>query len=117
MFTDCYLIYLLPRHGKTNQLILSHKKVYAADVGIKNLMTGFRDKGAVFENLIFQKIKHRLPSYVYEDGVEIDFFTEDGCLIESKFGQTLNSKQQKLFDKFPAAEKKIIAGYQDFINF
>lgn len=33
MFAETYLIYLVPRCGKTNERILSPKKVYAADLG------------------------------------------------------------------------------------
>ena len=35
-FEETYLIYLMPRHGKTNQQLSSPKKVYAADTGIRN---------------------------------------------------------------------------------
>jgi predicted AAA+ superfamily ATPase len=115
MFVDCYLVYVIPRYGKTNEMLLSPKKVYAADVGIKNLITGFRDKGAVFENLVFQKIKSESPRYVYQDGIELDFITEGGILIESKYGQVLTDKQQTLFDSFKARDKKVIRGYQDFL--
>lgn len=115
MFVDCYLVYIIPRYGKTNEMLLSPKKVYAADVGIKNLITGFRDKGAIFENLVFQKIKAESPRYVYQDGIELDFITEEGILIESKYGQALTDKQQALFDGFKARDKKVIRGYQDFL--
>lgn len=113
MFEETYLIYLVPRYGKTNETVLSSKKVYAADIGIKNLFTGFRDKGAVFENIVFLKIKHLNPTYVYEDGIELDFMTEHKTLIEVKYGKTLNEKQQKLFDTIMAQEKFVIQDIGD----
>jgi predicted AAA+ superfamily ATPase len=108
LFEETYLIYLIPRYGKTNETLLSSKKVYAADLGIRNLFTGFRDKGALFENIVFLKIKHLHPAYIYEEGIELDFMTEKKILIEVKYGKTLNDKQKELFDKIEAKEKFII---------
>ncbi len=116
MFEEAYLIYLVPRYGKTNETVLSSKKIYAADIGIKNLFTGFRDKGAIFENIVYLKIKHLKPSYVYEDGVELDFITEKESLIEVKYDKTLNEKQQQLFDKISAKEKVVIQNFNELDN-
>jgi predicted AAA+ superfamily ATPase len=115
MFEEAYLIHLVPRFGKTNEAILSPKKIYSADLGIRNLFTGFRDKGAVFENVVFSMIKHKHPSYVYQDATELDFLTQDKCLIEVKYGQKIKDRQKKLFEEFPAAKKIIIEGYQDLV--
>lgn len=41
MFTECYLIYTISRHGKANEQILSPQQIYAAD--IKLLMQSFKD--------------------------------------------------------------------------
>ncbi|MDL1963833.1 MAG: DUF4143 domain-containing protein [Deltaproteobacteria bacterium] len=49
-FESTYLIHLLPRWGKTNQKLLSPKKIYASDLGIKYLFMGERDLGSYFEN-------------------------------------------------------------------
>jgi len=51
MFSETYFIYLVPRCGKTNERILSPKKVYCADLGIRNLFTGFKDIGSIFETM------------------------------------------------------------------
>lgn len=56
MFAETYLINLVSRHGKTNEQILSPKKIYVTDLGIKNIVTGYRDKGAIFENYIYLNI-------------------------------------------------------------
>jgi hypothetical protein len=69
-----------------------------------------QDKGAIFENLIYLKLKNRNPSYLYVDGIELDFITEDGLLIEAKYNSVLNKKQQKLFDACEAKEKRIVNG-------
>lgn len=116
LFEETFLIYLVPRFGKTNETILSTKKLYAADLGIRNLFTGFRDKGALFENAVFQKIKHLNPRYVFEDGLELDFITENKTLIEVKYGREIESKQQMLFDRYPASKKCLIGSINDYIN-
>jgi predicted AAA+ superfamily ATPase len=107
--TPPYLIHLLPRWGKTNQKLLSAKKIYASDLGIKHLFMGNRDLGSYFENYIYLVLRNnKILYYLYEDTVEIDFFTEDKILIESKFYSQLNEKQEKLFSQYPAAKKNVI---------
>jgi predicted AAA+ superfamily ATPase len=108
-FESTYLIYLLPRWGKTNQKLLSAKKIYASDLGIKYLFMGERDLGSYLENYIYLLLRNRKRLYyLYENATEIDFITDDGILIESKFYSELNEKQRKLFDTFPAEKKLII---------
>ena len=114
-FEETYLIDSMTKYGKLNEQLKSAKKVYASDVGLRNVVTGYRDKGAIFENLIYLEIKNRNPSYLYVDGIELDFITEDGLLIEAKYNSVLNEKQQKLFDKFEAKEKKVVNGVHDFM--
>lgn len=115
-FSETFLIYLVPRYGKTNERILSAKKIYAADIGIKSLFTGFRDIGSIFENYVYLKIKNRNPSYVYKDEAEIDFLTEDKILIEVKYNSEMNDKQKKLFNSFPAKKRFLIKNYNDLIQ-
>jgi len=113
MFMETFLIHLLPRCGKTNERILSPKKVYAADLGIRNLFTGFRDKGSLFENYVYLTFKHKDLAYVYRDGIELDFMTGDKILIEVKYGGEMTPKQQKLFDATKATKKFVIRSYGD----
>ena len=113
MFADTHLIYLLPRCGKTNEKIMSPKKVYAADLGIRTIFTEFRDKGSLFENYVYLKIKERNPCYVYQDGTEIDFLTDDRVLIEVKYQSNPTKKQSVLFEKFGARKKVIIRNIYD----
>ena len=114
-FEETYLIYTIERHGKLNERLRHPKKIYAGDVGIRNLITGYRDKGAVFENLVYLKLKHKHLRYVYEGSNEIDFFTDDEVLIEVKYNSVLNENQQKLFESYPAKERKVVDSAKAFI--
>lgn len=108
-FESTYLIHLLPRWGKTNQKLLSSKKIYASDLGIKHLFMGGRDFGSYFENYIYLKLRNKKKLYyLYENTVEIDFYTDDKILIESKFYSELNKKQEKLFLDYPADKRIVI---------
>ncbi len=109
LFCDSFLIYPVIRHGKTNEKLLSPKKIYSADLGIRNCFTGIRDFGSLFENYIYLKIKHLQPRYYYENGIEIDFWTRDNQLIEVKYhNKELNDKQKILFESIEAKSKQII---------
>ncbi len=117
LFADTYLIYCVRRWGRTNERILSPQKIYAADLGIRTLFTGFRDKGSLFENYIYLKIRNRNPAYVYKDTIEIDFLTEDKCLVEAKYHSEMTEKQNKLFKEINAKHKKIIRSYRELDEF
>ena len=108
MFVNTYLVHIIPRCGKTNERILSPKKIYSADLGIRTLFTGFRDKGSLFENYVYLRIKDRNPCYIHEGGIEIDFLTSEKTLIEVKYMSDLTKKQQMLFDKLKANRKVVI---------
>ncbi len=113
-FSRTFLIQTIQRHGKTNERILSPKKIYAADTGIRNHFTGYRDKGSLFENYVFNRIKHLNPQYIYQDQTEIDFLTDTGILAEARYhNDPLLPKQQKLFDAFTARAKFIIRNEDD----
>jgi predicted AAA+ superfamily ATPase len=113
-FEETYLIYSIEKYGKLNEKIKGVNKIYASDIGLRNVITGYRDKGAIYENLIYLKIKDLNPSYLYVDGIEIDFVTSNGILLEAKYNSILNAKQQKLFDSFDAKEKYVLNGYEGF---
>ncbi|MEA3455676.1 MAG: ATP-binding protein, partial [Campylobacterota bacterium] len=51
---------------------------------------------------------------LYIDGIEIDFITQNGILLEAKYNSKLNEKQQKLFDSFDAKEKYVLKGFEGF---
>jgi predicted AAA+ superfamily ATPase len=89
--------------------------LYAADVGIRNHITGYRDKGAIFENLVFLKIKQKNPCYVYKNGVELDFLA-NGMLLEVKFASDFTPQQKELFESFKAKKKVLIQSIDDYLN-
>ncbi len=115
-FLNAYLIYSVERCGKLNERLRAPKKIYSADVGVKNFVTGFRDKGATFENLFYLKIKEENPCYLYYDGYEIDFLAQEK-LIEVKYGRELEGKQKKFFDAHPAKKKIVIKDVYDYLNY
>jgi predicted AAA+ superfamily ATPase len=113
-FANTYLVYLLSRHGKTNERLLSAKKIYAPDLGIRTLFTGFRDFGSLFENYVFLEIKGYKPAYIYQDATEIDFFAENKILVEVKYhNEELSEKQNLLFNKINAKKKIIVRSQSD----
>ena len=121
-FKDTYLFYDVEINSKNlNERIKDNKKLYCADVGIKNVTTGVRDLGAIYENLVFLKIKSFKPRYVKDAGIEIDFIYEyprvskEYVLIEAKYGQNLTDEQKKLFDKVKA-KHKIVTKDLDFFE-
>ncbi len=118
LFCSTYIIHPVSRNGKLNEQLVSPKKVYACDTGIRTYYTGQRDWGSLFENYVYLRIKHKKPGYIYENQTEIDFLTEDKDLIECKFhNEELSKKQQALYDKFPARNKFIMREEADIENY
>lgn len=113
MFVDTFLVYLIQRDGTANERALAPRKLYASDLGIRNLFTVARDKGSRFENYIFLKIKHLAPRYIYKNGIELDFLTGDKTLIEVKYNSELTIKQRELFNATRARKKLIISNIDD----
>lgn len=109
---ECFLIHLVYRKARSlNERIKSNRKVYIADVGIRNAMTGFRDKGSVFENLVYLKIKDRNPFYYFENGKEVDFvFGSNG--IECKYGKKEDLEYLK---KLPF-KVDVVSGHDFFLE-
>ena len=113
LFTDSFLIFPVLRYGTTNEKLLSAKKIYAPDLGIRHLFTGFRDIGSFFENYVYLKIKKFNPFYLYTGKTEIDFLIEKTALIEAKYQQEpLSEKQQELFDAYEIPEKHIVRNHR-----
>jgi len=113
-FEKCYLFYSIERYSKSiNENITSPKKFYVADLGIKNIISSNKELGANFENLVFLNLKNENPHYLLENGIEIDFITNNS-LIESKYGLDLNKKQKILFEKTKRENKIVIKDYTYF---
>ena len=113
-FQDTYLVHLVPRWGKTNERILSPKKVYACDLGIKHLFIGDRDWGSYFENYVYLQLRRYQEVYYVRSGEqELDFLTSDKTLIEAKYNAELEGKQKDAFDAFPATRKHVLKSVRD----
>jgi len=113
-FEDAYLIHPVSRWGKTNERILSPKKIYACDLGIKHLFIGDRDWGSYFENYIYLRLRpHQRVHYLRYGEQELDFLTEDKTLIEVKYNSELAGAQLKAFNEFPATRKQVIGSVRD----
>lgn len=114
LFCDTFIIYPVTRHGKLNEQLVSPKKIYACDTGIKSYYHGTRDWGSLFENYVFLRLKYLNLSYLYENTIELDFVSENKWLIECKFhDEALHAKQQKLFDNFKAQKKFVVRSEKD----
>ncbi len=117
LFVKAYLIYPVTRHGKTNERLLAPKKIYAPDTGIKTLLTGFRDKGSLFENYIFLRLKQYSPEYIYKDQTEIDFILNNRVIIEAKYHtEPLSEKQEKLMTSLKATKKYVVRSFNDLVD-
>lgn len=116
-FVDSHLIHIVYKSARTlNERITSPKKMYLNDVGIRNVFSGFKDKGAIFENLVFLKIRENDPRYLEEKGVELDFVYKDR-IIECKYGGISNEEQEKLMEKHRKKYKIMVAeGSKFFIQ-
>jgi predicted AAA+ superfamily ATPase len=114
LFCDTFIINPVSRFGKLNEQLVSPKKIYCCDTGIRNFYTGERDWGAVFENYVFLRLKQLNLKYIYENTIELDYYSENKILIECKFhNEELSKKQQELFDKIDAKQKYIVRNYKD----
>jgi uncharacterized protein len=58
LFCDTYIVNPVSRFGKLNEQMVSPKKVYCCDTGIRTYYTGERDWGALFENYCYLRLKH-----------------------------------------------------------
>ncbi len=114
MFCDTFIVNPVTRFGKLNEQLVSPKKIYCCDTGIRTFYTGERDWGALFENYAYLRLKYLNLSYIYENSTELDFISQNKVLMECKFhNEALSQKQQMLFDNFKAKEKYILRSYDD----
>jgi len=114
MFVQSFLIHPVARFGKTNERILSSKKIYASDTGIRNYFTGFRDVGSVFENYVYLRLKSWQPEYLYFDQTEIDFRLNNGLVVEAKYhDEPLSAKQEKLFSSYDEEKRWVVRNFRD----
>lgn len=112
---ESFLINLVYRHTKTlNERIKSNRKVYIADVGIRNVIASFKDKGAIFENLVFLNIKDKDPKYYFENNKEIDFVFKDTA-IECKYKETIDKEELSALNTSRFKKKMVVKDYTFFL--
>jgi len=122
-FQQTFLFNLVPKYSKSlNERIYSQKKVYICDNGIKNVFSGFRDIGSLFENYIHIELSKRFKDifYFYENNKEIDFIIREGLkkeiAIEVKF-RDIEKKDIEVLEKSKFKNKLLIQNYKDIKNF
>ncbi|MBI5066233.1 ATP-binding protein [Candidatus Woesearchaeota archaeon] len=112
-FKEVFLFFTIEKHAKSlNERIFSPKKLYIADIGIRNVFVGFKDKGALFENVVFLKIKDKNPHYFYENEKEIDFIVGETAL-EVKYKEQIEKKEIDFFEKSDFKKKILIQSFED----
>ena len=112
---EAYLVHTVYRKTRTlNERIKSNRKVYIADVGIRNIMVGFKDKGAIFENLVFLALKDSNPMYYHEERGEIDFVFGDTA-VECKYKETIGDEELAALAASPFKKKVIAKDYAFFL--
>ncbi len=92
LLEQALMIYEIPSCGKLSERIRMPKKLYIVDHGLRNVITGFRDRGAIFENIVFMRIKDMKPCYPYD--LDIDFKI-GRKLIDAKYGEKLSKSRQE----------------------
>ncbi|PIN68599.1 AAA family ATPase, partial [Candidatus Woesearchaeota archaeon CG11_big_fil_rev_8_21_14_0_20_43_8] len=115
-FCDCHMFYIIEKDSHSlNERIADNKKIYCADVGIRNVTVGFKDLGAVYENMVYLEIKNKSPRYIKESGIELDFRFDD-TVIEAKYNSKINEKQEALMQKIKIKNKIIANGVEFFLK-
>jgi predicted AAA+ superfamily ATPase len=108
-----FLFHTVPRYARRlGERIRCPRKVYVADVGLRNVYTGFRDLGALYENLVYLSIRGEVLGYVSEGGVELDFMTKEGP-VEAKYGQDLSEGQRALLAR---RKGRVVEGLDHFMG-
>lgn len=79
------------------------------DVGIKTVLTGFKDKGALAENLVFLKLDRQGEVFYHHEGSkEIDFVC-GRTAVEVKYKDVLDEHEMKVLANSKFKEKLLIS--------
>jgi len=84
-----------------NERIYAEAKYYFFDAGMRNALTGYRDEGAVAENVCFQILRGSRAEvfYFFDRDKEVDFVvkTPDGPLpVEAKYVDRIGMEDDRL---------------------
>ncbi len=91
-FEETFLVSSIMRHARSlNERVRSPKKIYMVDTGIRTALSGFRDKGSLAENLVFNQLIGRGGEvrYYHDGDREIDFVVDD-MAVEVKYKDTVD---------------------------
>lgn len=117
-FEETFLIYIVNKYSSSlNEKVRSQKKIYIADVGLRNILVGFKDLGAIYENLVFIKIKSDSPEYYFKDGKEVDFVLKSlNTAIEAKFKEKISDLDLQNLNELDFEKKILAKDYTFFIE-
>lgn len=89
-FEETYLVSTVQKYAKSlNERIYSPKKVYLADVGIKTVLSGFKDIGSLAENLVFNELSETKEIFYFREGFKEIDFVYGNTAIEVKYKDRL----------------------------
>ncbi len=118
-FCQTFLFSVIPRYSKSlNERIYSNKKAYISDNGIRNIFVGFKDKGSLFENYVFNELSKKFDSifYYYENEKEVDFIArvnlKKEIAIESKY-LIVNKTDKEQFERIKFRDKYIVKNHEE----
>ncbi|MCK5477210.1 MAG: ATP-binding protein, partial [Candidatus Aenigmarchaeota archaeon] len=114
-FEETYLIHIISKHGSPNEKITAPKKIYFCDTGLRNILTGFKDIGSLFENVVFLRIKNENPSYYMANTIELDFVFGKN-IIECKYTDERNEKQEELIEKLSSDYNIRTMDFDEFVK-
>lgn len=122
-FQQTFLFSIITKHAKTlNERTYSQKKIYISDNGIKNVFVGYKDKGSMFENHVFNTLKTRYEDIFYylENDKEIDFIIRkrinEEIAIEVKY-RNASSQDLKTLNASRFKIKKAITSQEELEEF
>jgi predicted AAA+ superfamily ATPase len=108
LFDDMFLINLVKRHGSTGEVLRTPRKIYAGDLGVIRVFVQNININNLVKNYVFQRIKSKEPTFIIENGLELDFFTRDKMVVDVQYKKDISEAQQGLFSRFVAKKKFII---------
>lgn len=108
-FEETYLVHVLHRHARSlNARLFSPKKVYLADLGIRNAYTGVRDLGALAENAVLLRLLEKgTVAYYKEGGKEVDFVQGDTA-YEVKYRREVGPDDVKALREAPFRRRVLV---------
>jgi uncharacterized protein len=82
---EAFILFRVEKWSRSARVqAVNPSKVYAIDPAFKYAMSISEDTGRVFENAVFLELRRRgLPLHYFHEGQEVDFYWEDGQLVNA----------------------------------